>query len=303
MKANTLTGAGLGTLAMTIVGSSVAVSRLILDYPPLLGQAQRYTVAAIVLFGLSTVGTRPPRRWPPPRDLLILTALAASGLAGFNLAILIALRHTDPAVIGTVIGAAPLALALIGPVQRRERPSGLVLVAAAVIVAGIAIVYGGGHSDRAGLLGALAAFAGEVLFSVLAAMVLPRLGAVRTSAWSCALAVPMLVIGAAVTAERWRPPTLTETLTLGYLAIGLTVIAFLCWFTGLRRLGVERAGLLVGVLPVATLITTAVADGHWPDPVRTLGVAVVAVGLGLGLTRRRSPHWIEGSPASVAATR
>ena len=69
----------------------------------------------------------------------------------------------------------------------------------------------------------------------------------------------------------------------------LTVVAFLAWFTGLRWLGVERAGHFVGVLPVATLVTTALADGAMPAPAQTLGVLVVAAGLTFGLTGAASP--------------
>ncbi len=75
---------------------------------------------------------------------------------------------------------------------------------------------------------------------------------------------------------------------LAYLALALTVGAFLAWFGGLRRLGVERAGMFVGVLPVATLATAAVQDGRPPAAGPAAGVAVVALGLALGLTAR--PH-------------
>jgi drug/metabolite transporter (DMT)-like permease len=96
----------------------------------------------------------------------------------------------------------------------------------------------------------------------------------------------MLLVGAVATGElgRWRAPTPVEAATLGYLAVMLTVVAFVAWFTGLRWLGVERAGLYVGVLPVATLVTTALADGAVPAPAQTLGVLVVAAGLAFGLT-------------------
>src|SRR5215467_10769123 len=190
------TGAGLCVLAMTILGSSVTFSRAIVHYPPLTGQAARYAVAAAILCGLSVMDSKRPR--PSARDLGILTALAATGLVAFNLCILIGLRHADPAVIGTVIGAAPLGLAVAAPLLRRDRPSVVVVAAAAVIVAGIVIVYGGGSSDAIGLLAAFGAFLGEVLFSLLAAAVLPRLGAIRTSAFSCALAVPLLLLCAVV---------------------------------------------------------------------------------------------------------
>src|SRR5690606_4385668 len=144
--------------------------------------------------------------WPQPRDLLALAGVAATGLAGFNLCMVTAVRHADPAVVGTIVGAAPLGLALIGPLMRRQRPTGRIVVAAALIVAGTGLVHGSGHADAVGTLAALGTLAGEVAFSLFAAVALPRLGAVRVSAYSCALAVPMLGVGAVATGEVPRMP-------------------------------------------------------------------------------------------------
>jgi drug/metabolite transporter (DMT)-like permease len=293
-------GAGLCVGGMVILGGSVTLSRLILDYPALTGQAMRYTVAWAVLAALAR--HRSTVEKVRPRDLAVLTALAATGLAAFNVCILTALRHADAAIVGTVVGAAPLGLALAGPLLRRERPAARLVASAAVIVVGIALVHGAGHSDAVGVLAAGGALAGEVLFSLLAAAVLPRLGAVRVSAWSCGLAVPMLFLAALAFGEpdRWRAPTVAEAATLTFLAIVLTVGAFLAWFTGLRLLGVERAGLFVGVLPVSTLVTASIQDGRWPALAQTVGVIVVAAGLTAAL--RRSTVESAGYPASVPAS-
>jgi drug/metabolite transporter (DMT)-like permease len=279
---------------MTILGGSVTLTRQIVDYPAMTGQALRYAVAAGLLAGLAVVLRETAAR-PSRRDLAVLVAIAATGLAAFNLCILTAVRHADTAVVGTIVGAAPLGLALAGPLARRQPPAVRLVGAAAVLVAGTALVHGAGRADLLGTVAATGALSGEIAFSLLAAMVLPRLGAVRVSAYSCALAVPMLLAGAAVAGEfgRWRLPTGAEAATLAYLAVMLTVVAFVAWFTGLRWLGVERAGLYVGVLPVATLVTTALADGAVPAPTQTLGVLVVAAGLAFGLTAPRTrpdPH-------------
>lgn len=302
------TGSVLCATAMTILGTSFPVSRVLTGYPTLTGQAARYLIAAAVLGALvRRSGGRPPDR----RDLLRLAGLAATGLAAFNVCVLAALRHADPAVLGTVVGGSPLLLAILGPVlaasrrelagRRRPRPSARVVGCGAVVVAGVALVQGGGHASGVGLSWALGALAGEVLFSLLAAPLLDHLGPVRVSAWACALAVPQLAVAALVTGEwhRLRVPTAAEGVALLYLAVVLTVVAFLCWYGGLRRLGVERAGMFAGLLPVAALAGTAAIDHTAPAPGALLGTLVVAAGLGAGLAVPARP----GTPSDRGGRR
>jgi len=328
-------------LGMTLVGSSVSISQLLLDYPTMTGQAIRYAAAAVVLFLVARRfprlgGARPGIR-PTARELGILTVLAATGMAGFNACIMLALHHdTEPAVVGTLVGAAPLGLALLGPLiaarrprtpsiaaARRESPlimagsaTGIaptrdrpminrrVVAAAAVVVAGTALVEGTGRASTVGVLGAGGALVGEILFSLLAALVLPRLGAVRVAAYSCALAVPLLVVGSLVAGEptAWRLPTATEAGALAYLAGLMTVAAFVVWFIGLERLGVERAGMIVGLMPVATLVTAALMAATLPGAVQSLGVLTVAAGLAFGLTTRSAVDYDDGAGRSAART-
>ena len=64
----------------------------------------------------------------------MLTGLAVLGLVAFNVLLLAALRRADAPLVGTVIGAAPLGLALLGPLLRGDRPA-IRLVAAAGVSA------------------------------------------------------------------------------------------------------------------------------------------------------------------------
>jgi drug/metabolite transporter (DMT)-like permease len=288
---------------MTVLGSSVAISRSIVAYPTLTGQTLRYTVAATILALLVRRGGSVRRR-----DLLRLGALSATGLVGFNVCLLTALRHAEAAVVGTIVGCAPLVLAIVGPLSHRARPAARLVLASAVVVVGAALVEGTGRADRTGLLAAAGTLAGEVLFSLLAAPLLPRLGPVRVSAWTCALAVPMLGVSALVVGERPRMPTVAEAVGFGYLALVLTVGAFLLWYAGLHRLGVARAGMFVGVLPVSTLAAAALLDGRLPRVAQVVGVLVVAAGLTLPMitsrpmiTENSGSYDDEKSPRSLGA--
>src|SRR5439155_20605922 len=74
--------------AMVIVGGSVAVSRTIVGFPTLTGQAVRYAIGAVLLLAAvarSRYGAGPGLvARPAPADLVRIVALAATGLVAFN---------------------------------------------------------------------------------------------------------------------------------------------------------------------------------------------------------------------------
>jgi drug/metabolite transporter (DMT)-like permease len=307
MRSRTTFGIVCCATAMTILGASVAVSREILELPVFYAQAARYAVAAAILGAIATrqprvatadLAVAPSPRW---RTVGRLALLAATGLVLFNVVVLAALRRADPEVLGSVIGCTPLALAAAGPIQQRRRPETRLLQAAAVVVVGAAIVQGTGRTSLTGLLLAVAALACEAAFSLVAAPLLPRLGAVRVSAAACAIAIPMLLVAGLLAGERWRSPTGTELAALGYLAVFLTAGAFVVWYTGIGNLGVERAGLFAGLVPVASLAAAAVLDRTRPGPGPAIGVLLVGAGIALGLRSGPRPAEIRSSGRAAAA--
>jgi drug/metabolite transporter (DMT)-like permease len=281
---------------MAIMGSLVAVSAALTDYPVYAGQGFRYLLAALILFAVAALRRA---RQPPlsVRDWARIGLLAATGLAGFNVCVIASVRRADPSVAGVVIGATPVALAVLAslltrpakpPAQAvRRRPSGRILLAALVVSAGAAAAQGLGHADPAGLLFAVGALAGEVGFSLLAVPLLPALGPVRLSACACAAAAPMLFVVAWVAGPPPRWPTVSEAAALGYLTVVVTAGAFLRWYTGLGRLGAERAGLFAGVVPVSAVTCSALLGTGAPGPPEWAGAALVMAGLALSLTPAR----------------
>ncbi len=291
-------GAVCAASAMFLVGTLASVSALITDYPIYGGQAVRYAVASAILLivarGLAPVQEAGPAPKPDPvrgadaargrltvRELALLGALSVTGLVIFNVAMIESARAAGPTLAGTVLGTVPLALALTGG----GRPSPRLVAAATVVVAGTTLATGLGSGNAAGLAWARVALACEVCFSLLALPLLPRLGAVRVSAYSCALAVPLLVVvGLAVDGNGFlRMPTAAEALGLAYLSLVITTVAFLLWYTGLPRLGPQRAGLFAGLIPVGALVTTVVLGLGVPGPADLAGAALVILGIVLGL--------------------
>ncbi|MFS1300504.1 DMT family transporter [Streptosporangium longisporum] len=281
---------------MFLVGTLAGISGVIGDYPVYGGQALRYLAAAVILLAVARLaGLRFLRL--TPREVALLVALALTGLVLFNVCVIEGTRHGGPALVGTVLGAVPLALALFG-----GRPSRRVLGAATVVVAGTTVATGLGSGDPAGLLWALGALGCEVCFSVLALPLLPRLGAVRVSAYSTVLAVPLLT-AAGLLADGTalvRVPTVPEAAGLAYQAVFVTSVAFLLWYDALPRLGRGTAGLFAGLIPVGAIVTGVVLGlsvPTWPD---LLGAALVVAGIAIGLSPRGSPADGARSPAAPA---
>ncbi|MCK2213136.1 DMT family transporter [Actinomadura sp. ATCC 31491] len=287
MKHGTLGAAS----AMFLVGTLAGVSGLIGAYPLYGGQAVRYLLAAVILLLITKpLGLRFVRL--TGRETLYLAALTLLGLVLFNVCVIEATRAAGPALVGTVLGTVPLWLALAG-----GRPAPRLLIGAAVVVAGATLATGLGSGTLPGLLWSLGALAGEVAFSLLAIPLLPKLGAIRVSAYSTTLAVPMLLaIGlAAEGTAMFRMPTLPEALGFGYLSVVITVLAFFLWYTALPRLGPGRAGLFAGLIPVGAIVTGTVLDVAVPSAYDLLGAALVITGILIGLTapapaRERAPE-------------
>ena len=282
----TVKGTLLAAAAFALVGSLVAASDSVESYPLAEGQFLRYLLAATALLAIAR--GRLPRLGA--REALGLTALAATGLVLFNVFVIEAVRETDPATVGVIVGCVPVVLALAGPLLERRPVSGRVLIAAVTVAIGAAgVQWTDGSITTAGLLLALGALGCEAAFSLLAAPHLARLGPLAVSAYACLLALPLLALWSVAAGGPDVPaPSVGEATALLYLGLAVTTGGFLAWYTAVGILGVERAGLLSGLLPVSALACSAAIGAADVTPARLAAVAVVAAGISFGVRVSRS---------------
>jgi hypothetical protein len=95
--------------------------------------------------------------------------------------------------------------------------------------------------------------------------------------------------------------TAADWAALAYLAIMVTAVAFLLWYSAVAALGSGRVGLLTGVAPVSAALTGVLTGSRPPGPVVWTGILVVIAGLagGLGCGQRRAgpgPAVATGTP-------
>lgn len=244
----------------------------------------RYGLAALILVALS----RGQLRRPSLSELLQLAALAALGLAAFNVLLIAALGEADPAVVGVVVGAVPVVLAIVGPLVSGEALSRRVVTSAVIVTVGVAgVQWGEPRFSVLGLLLAIGALACEAAFSLLAVPLLGRLRPIGVATYASALAVPILAATALI-ADGGRAlvaPRVDDAAALIYLAVVVTAAAFVAWYSAIDRVGAARAGLFAGLVPIAALATSAAIGLTLITPLRLAGALVVCGGVVLGVSR------------------
>jgi drug/metabolite transporter (DMT)-like permease len=287
--------AGLaGALGMVCVGGSVAVSGALQEAPVLTVQALRYAVACLLLL---LFARRSGVRLAGPRgaEWLWLGGVVVSGMVIFNLALVRGAKHAEPAVLGVAVACVPVLLAVAGPVLQGHRPLPRLVLAAGVVTGGAGLVQGLGRADRVGLMWAVVTFACEAGFTLLAMPVLGRHGPLGVSVHATWMAAVVFGVGGVFFEGPGAVLRLTseDVLAGAYLAVAVTAVAFVLWYTCVSRLGAARAGLLTGIAPVAAAVAGVLMGGPLPRPLVWVGMSTVACGLGLGL-RLRSGGPVDG---------
>lgn len=233
------TRAGLsGALGMTFVGGSVAVSSVLAEAPLHTAQALRYAMACVLLLAWARL-TGQPLRLPRGSEWLWLLSVTASGLVLFNVALVYGSRHAEPAVLAVAVACVPVALATMGPLLEGHTPRSRLLGAAVVVSVGAVVVEGLGRADGNGLFWATVVFVCEAGFTLLAVPVLGSHGPAGVSVHTTWMAAAMFAALALAT-EGWRAASsfsIGEILAIGYLAVCVTAVAFVLWYTCVRTLG------------------------------------------------------------------
>jgi drug/metabolite transporter (DMT)-like permease len=289
-----------GAAGMVCVGGSVAVSGLLADAPVLTVQALRYAAACLLLLAYAR-SRRTPLVRPRGTEWWWLAGVVLTGMVVFNLALVHGARHAEPAVLGVAVACVPVLFAVAGPILEGHRPATRLVAAALVVTVGAALVQGLGRADGIGLAWAAVTFACEAGFTLLAVPLLGRHGPLGVSVHSTWLAAVVFGVAGVIgegpgAVARLR---VDDVLALAYLAVAVTAVAFVCWYTCVSRLGSARAGLLTGIAPIAAGLGGVALGGAAPGAWVWGGVGAVAAGLALGMWpgRRRS---VGAAPPSVA---
>jgi len=286
-------GIGLVNVATLTWATNMVLGRWLRDQiGPLTLAAARFLIASLLF--AAVLQRRPPEERRLGRDRWLLLGMALSGVAIFAPTLYLGLRFTTAVNATLVNGLGPLITGLLAALLIREPMSGRQITGAIAGLAGVIALISGGSlafwqavRGNVGDLIVLGAVALWGLYSVLGRQVMRHRSALSATAFSAFLGLPLLLLAAAWEVQTF-PVVVRPQLVLAVLYIGIapTVIGFLSWNAGVRRLGSSGAMVFYNTLPLYGALLGYLVLGESIGPAHLVGGALIISG-GLWAARGR----------------
>jgi drug/metabolite transporter (DMT)-like permease len=282
-------GLVLGFVGMAIFGGTLPATRIAVSaIDPIAVTAMRTAIAGLCSLALLLVLRRPL----PPRRLwfqLVVAMLCVSIFFPFLMAL--AVQTVDASHGGVVMGALPIATALVAVLITHERPKPLFWVASiagAALVVAFALRQGGGAFSAGDLL-LFAAVAMSAIGYTFSGRLTAEMPGWEVISWVLVIALPISLPLAIYT----LPPdpgaiALKPWLALLYVALFPQWIGFFAWNAGLAMGGIARVSQVQLLQPFVTFALAAFFNGETITlQIVLFAVAVVATVAISTRTRRR----------------
>lgn len=233
------------------------------------------------------------------REWRLILALGATGIASFHTLVYLALQSTTATSALLMLSLAPIVTLIASAAFGMENPTRRQIGGALISIVGADVLI-----TRGNLAGILSqGFDAGDLWMLLAVVIwaayslllrrrpadLPSPVALAASiAAALAMMVPVLILGAPTpVAALGSFPVL---LSIAYIAIFASAIAFLFWTYGVSRLGPTRAGQFVNLMPIFGAGLAFSVLGEVPTVAQVAGAALVLSGIAFVEGRAREHH-------------
>jgi drug/metabolite transporter (DMT)-like permease len=288
-----LIGIGLVNVATLAWATNMTLGRWLRDeIGPLTLAASRFFIASLIFAALLKRQPAPERRLGADRWLLV--GMALTGVAIFGPTLYLGLRYTTAVNATLINGLGPLITGLLAALLIGEPMTGRQVGGAIVGLLGVIVLISGGSlafwkqaTLNMGNLIVLGAVLLWALYSVLGRRVMHHRSALSATAFSAFLGLPLLLLAAAWELQA-LPVQVSLQLVLIVLYIGVvpTVVGFLAWNEGVRRLGSSGAMVFYNTLPLYGALLGTLFLGESIGLAHLIGGTLIAGG-GIWATRGR----------------
>lgn len=287
------------TLMALFFGGTWVAGKVGVDaIPPITLAAGRFGLASILLW-LWARTKQPSGRPPRVSDVPLFLGMGLTAIAGYNMLFLYGLLLA-PASDGAIIvpGMAPIFTVVLAAFVLNERTGRRAVAGLLTAVAGLLLVLTPGEAQSPSrLLGDLLFVAGALcwaFYSVIGKTATARFHPVNATLYGTVTGTLLLVPPALLEGGWTKLPSAPWTAWAGllYLAIFGTVLAFVFFYEGVRRIGAARATAFAFLVPVFGVVSSVLLLGERLAPLTVVGGAFVLVGLWL----------VQRQPAPAAKT-
>ena len=196
------------------------------------------------------------------------------------------LHFTTATNASLINGTAPLVIGLLAAFFLKESFSQRRIIGAIISLVGVAAIVSNASLDmllrqqwNVGDLFVLAAIAAWGLYSIMARTV-TRARSTFSATWLSTLLGLPLLYPAAIWEWQARAPVLDLPVVLAVIYIGIfpSVVSFLAWNEGVRRVGPSRATAFYNMLPVFGVLIGVMGLGETFSVVQLIGGGLIVVG-------------------------
>lgn len=223
-------------------------------------------------------------------------------VGGLNVLVYVVAQRLPSSLAATLMSTSAGSMLLLSWLILHQRPRLAAVLGAGIGIAGVVVMmgFGAGPIDPWGVVASIVAMLSSTLGFVLTAKWGVDVSPVAMASWQL-VAGSLIVIPVALLVEG-APPTLDGPAIAGfaYLIVVATAIAYVAWFTGLRRLSGAAVGIIGLLNPVTGVLLGVLLGGEVFGLAQALGLALVVSGVMLGVRARNSKAEVETPEQSAS---
>ncbi len=233
------------------------------------------------------------------RHFVLLSVLAVTGMVMFHSFTYIALGTTTAINAAVVLASMPMVIPLVSRVMGDERLSVRQALGIVISVFGVVVIVSRGEwrvlvnlSFTPGDMWVLASVLAWSVYSVLLKRLpkgegqsLSPLVVLGTTNWIAILVLFPFYLWEFQTVGGFEVNT-ASLLVVAYVAVFASIAAFVCWNAGVAKVGANKAGLFIHLIPLFASVFSIIFLGESLQTYHFIGIAPILVGIVLTTTAK-----------------
>lgn len=280
----------LSMVTMVWGGTFVAGRILSGVLEPLLAASLRFSLASLALLlflGLARI----PLARPTMKQALQLATLGFFGIFFYNLCFFYGLQYIHASRASLIVALNPAVIGLASWWMFKERLGRSKVLGIALCIGGAGLVIV--SRDPSSLQSAAQGWMGDLLisgcvlgwgiYSLFSKGLNESLGPLQTVTWSILLGAVMLwavcMAGGEAHLEPLRGLDTRQWLSLLFLGVLGSALAYIAWYDGIRRIGATRCGVFIALNPLIAVLLGALLLGERLTAPMWMGGGLILAGI------------------------